>query len=186
MGLILVGLSTSVTPPAGWKTVLSSVTLANTVITVTPLAALNFIKLSCVATQGDRLQIFFLTVEMTDASPQSYPFDHATLVKFDPDHLPMNVLVIPMLGGTETINQDYDKATIIFGLKSPQTLSYSSTGPQTYASLYAANGPFSTAGRLTLSNTWYVTQPFNLSFSLILQKFDDLTKTSGYLLDEYR
>lgn len=79
----------------GWASAISSITKSGATITITPRSTLNYIKFNYFATQGDRLQAFFLqaSVAASIAVQTTFPFDYNTLVKWDSSNLPEQVYV---------------------------------------------------------------------------------------------
>ena len=69
----------------GWKFAVSAKTQSGATLTVTVLNSFNSIKLKSIATEGDRLQVFYLevVVSTSNTGTVSTPFDYNSQVKFD-------------------------------------------------------------------------------------------------------
>lgn len=69
----------------GWSSAVYVITPRGVSIGVIPKSELSLIKFKYFATQGDRLQAFFLQIQIASTdTTMDFPFDYNRLVKFDP------------------------------------------------------------------------------------------------------
>ena len=84
----------------GWTAAVNSVTTSGATVTLNTLINFNYVRLKCVATQGDHLQVYYLETKKNSRG-QTYgiSFDYPSLVEFDSTRPPNDVFLAIEIAG---------------------------------------------------------------------------------------